>query len=136
MISRVRPSKNEFEHYSVHNSLSLLRLLVHLFLKRWSCFGESARSSFDNVTSPVGLHSQFSRISSFSITSRLTSYTDNSRVNGSRDAIIFLLVDFWQMELLPIVSRSLLDILFGRRITDRLHHEPLDGLVLWNTSSG
>ena len=85
---------------SLNNIFSSLRLLIHLLLKGWSCFGKSTGSCFDDETSPVGLDSEFGGVSNISILSGLTSNTDNSRVNGGGDTVIFLLVDFGQIECL------------------------------------
>ena len=92
-ICSVHPSKMACQQCSLHDFIFIiLGLLIHLLLKRWSCNGKSTGSRLNNVTSSIGLDSEFSCVSCISILSRLTSNTDNSRVDSCRDTVIFLLV--------------------------------------------
>ena len=57
--------------------------------------------------------SELRGVSPVSITSRLTSHSDNSRMDGARDAVFVLDEDFWNIKLRFIVSAVVLKILFG-----------------------
>ena len=54
--------------------------------------------------------SELGGISLVSITSGLTSYSDNSSVNGTRDAVLLLNIDLWQLEVGILISVVFLDI--------------------------
>ena len=59
--------------------------------------------------------------------------TDDSGVDGARDAVLLLDVDLGEVEVLLIVSVVLLDVSAGRSINHVAHLEALDGLVLSDT---
>lgn len=112
-----------------------LLLLVHFLLLGWSGLGETASSILNGLILLILLFSQLGRVSDVPVAAGLTSDTHDSRVDGARDAVLLLDIDFWEHEELLLVCRSLLDILLGRRVDNSLHLEPLDRLVLWHTSS-
>ena len=96
----------------------------------WGSNGESTSSSLlSNVLSKL------SGISLVSITSGLTSNSDNSSVNGTRDAVALLDIDLWQGELGVLISIVLLDVSLGGSINHVSHLESLDGLILWSAST-
>ena len=61
----------------------LLLLLVHLLLERWGWLGEAAGSELHDVASLVILDSQLGGVPGVSVSSGLTSDTDNTSVDGA-----------------------------------------------------
>ena len=99
-------------------------------LERWWWNSEPSGSGlFSNVLSKLG------GVSSVSITSGLTSGSDDSSMNGARHTVALLDVNLWQLEVAVIVCVVILDISLGRSINHVSHLESLDGFVLWVDSS-
>lgn len=112
----------------------ILLLIGELLHKHGGWLGESTSSVLNSFTLNV-LNSQLGRVSDVSVTSRLTSDANNSRVDGSRHAVVIFDVDFRHVEGLLLVGTGFLDILLRRGVHDWFHLESLDGLVFWNTSA-
>ena len=74
----------------------------------WRWNSESAGSGFfSNVLSELG------SVSSVSITSGLTSNSDDSSMDGARNTVLLLDVNLWQLEVAVIISVVILDISLG-----------------------
>ena len=98
--------------------------------KVWSWNCESTGHRFDVLDL-----SKLSGVSSVSITSSLTSDSDNSGMDGAGNAVFLLEIDFWKMESFSgVVSVVIHDIFFGGLIDQLSHSESLDGLILWANS--
>lgn len=74
-------------------------------------------------------------VTSVTVTSSLGAHSDNSGVDGARDAVVLLEVELRQVELSIAVSGVILDILSRGLIDELLHLESLDGLVLRDNSA-
>ena len=97
--------------------------------KIWSWDSEAAGS----VVIVLGL-SELCGVSSVSITSGLRSDSDDSGVDGARNAVLLLEIDFWEMEVLWWVSAVIFDIFSGGLIHKLSHGKSLDGLIFGNLS--
>ena len=74
--------------------------------------------------------SKLGGISNVSVTSGLASNSDDSCVDGARDAVLVLDEDFWNIKLRFIVSAVVLKILFGWLVHNCFLNESFDGFIL------
>ena len=79
--------------------------------------------------------SEFGGISSVSVTSSLTSNSDDSSVDGARNTVIQFCIELWENHVALFIGTVVLDIFSGRLIDNLSHAESLDGFVLWEDST-
>jgi len=118
------------------NSVFLLLSWLELSDQWWCWDGESTGSGGIAHWLTVSSSSELGGVSSISITSRLTSDSDDSSVNGTWNAVLHFNVKLWHnCSVILIISGCIHDIGLGRLVDQFLHHESLDGLILTDTSS-
>ena len=79
--------------------------------------------------------SEFGGISDVSVTSSLTSNSDDSSVDGARNTVIQFCIELWENHVAFLIGAVILNIFSGRLIDYLSHAESLDGFVLWEDST-
>ena len=114
------------------DSCSVLSSLVQSS-KIWGWESETTGFPFSGIDS-----SEFGGISSVSVTSSLTSNSDDSSVDGARNTVVQFCIELWEFDLVLatlLIGTVILDIFSGGLIDNLSHAESLDSLILWEDST-
>ena len=98
--------------------------------KRWSGYSEGSSSLLLNLSV-----SKLCSVSNVSISSRLTSDSHDSGMDSAWDAILTLLIQFWEIEMSLAICWSILDILSRGFINKLSHYESTNAFVLGDNSA-
>ena len=79
--------------------------------------------------------SKLGGVSDVSITSGLTSNSNNSGVDGAGNTVTLLHIDLWKLEVGLVIGVVVLKISLGGAVNDVSHLESFDGFVLGGNST-
>ena len=122
--------------YSCGGVVVVLLSWLELSSQRWTWDGEATGSSGIAHWLTVSCSSELGGVSSISISSRLTSNSNNSSVDSTWNAVLHLDVKLWHnCSVVLVISGCSHDVLLGWLIDQLFHHKSLNGFILSDTSS-